>query len=157
GWSGEAAGPPSARTGESISSVAPDCLQRERRHAHRDVLGAARFRSAVANPPPGMCHDRLSGAHHERAAFVLHAQGAVQDDGNLLEVGPLPRLLPTGWRDHARDTDRGMSGVDSPGKLFDPLRQIAGSLDNSRLRNVCRNDLLPGRAYHAACESLASP
>ena len=98
----------------TLLGVPVDGLHRKRRQAYRDVFGTP-VRRAVANPLAGRCDDSLSSVDVDHAVLVLDADGALQHDRDLLELRPLPGLVPSRRRDHARDAHRGMSGVDAAG------------------------------------------
>src|SRR5262245_41312843 len=96
--------------------IAMHRVHRKRRETNGDVLGT-RLGRAVAHPLAGRRDHGLAGAHVEGAALVLDAERAVQDNSDLFEGRPLSRLTPALWRDHPRDADSGMPGVDAAGKL----------------------------------------
>src|SRR5262245_60279618 len=101
-----------ARTSVGASlRIAMYRVHRKRRETDGDVLGT-RLGRAVAHPLARCGDHGLAGAHVEGAALVLDAERAVQDNGDLFEGRPLPRLTPPLWRDHPRDADGGMPGVD---------------------------------------------
>src|SRR5688500_3946964 len=116
----------------TIASVPVHRVGRERRQADGHVLGTIRLRRAVANPLSRRRDDSLSGAYVEASAFVLHTHESAQHDGDLLELGPLSRLQPSGRRSHAGNTERAVAAVDAADELFDPLRFRPGGLHDRR-------------------------
>ena len=90
-------------------------VRRKGREADRHVLGAVRFRSAVADPFPCGRHNRLSGAHVEGAAFAARPSTCSENDRDFLELGSLARFLPSAGGDHPRDADAGMACVYATG------------------------------------------
>src|SRR4051812_5261950 len=60
--------------------------RRERRQAHRDVLGPVGPRRAVTHPLARARHHGLARRHFERAPLVLHAERPFQHDRDLLEL-----------------------------------------------------------------------
>jgi hypothetical protein len=64
---------------------------------------------------------------------VLDTERALENDGDLLELGTLPRLPPSLRRGHAGDADRVVTRVDAAGELLDLLGLVAGGLDDGRL------------------------
>jgi hypothetical protein len=118
-------------------------IRRKRREADRHILGAVRFRSTVADPFPCGCHNRLSGAHVEGAAFVLDTQRASENDRDLLELGSLARFLPSAGGDHPRDADAGMACVYATGVLLNTLGLGSNRLNDRR----CGDELRHGGDY----------
>ena len=74
-------------------------LRRERRDAHRDVLGALRVRRAVAHPFALPGDQRLACSDFERPTFVLDPQAPLEHDRVFVERGPLARLSATQMRE----------------------------------------------------------
>src|SRR5215467_257792 len=122
-------------SGRGRSIVAVDRVRGEGGQADRDVLGAAGFRAAVAHPfaRPGMyC---LASPDRHLAALVVHDQGAVKHDCELIELGALPRLGPAGRAAHVRDTEPGIAGVGPAHVFLDQLRRFTRGGYLSRLAN----------------------
>ena len=72
-----------------------DCLHREGRQAHRDVLGAAFMGRGVPDPLPGVRDDGLPGLHVQGTAFVLDPKGSFQNNCELVELGGLSGFKPS--------------------------------------------------------------
>src|SRR2546427_10568649 len=120
--------------------------RRERGQEDGDVLRAFGSRRAVADPLARPSDDGLAGVDVERAAVVLDANHPAQDDNDLLELRTLTRLLPTRWRDHARDADAGVPGVDAARELFNAFRFGAGGRDDGRRFDEARHQITLNRA-----------
>ena len=75
-------------------------IGRERRQANRHVLGLHIARCAVPDPLAGKRNDGLAGEYIEGTIFKLDVQRALQHNGNLHELRPLPRFYPTRRRLH---------------------------------------------------------
>ena len=103
-------------------------------------LGPFRFRRTVTDPLTRLGDDGLTGMHVERAGFVLDTEQPSQDDGDLLELRTLARLLPATWRDHPRHADRAVIGIHSPGKLLDPLGFVTSRLNDRRTLDQSGHD-----------------
>src|SRR4030095_10291561 len=81
---------------------------------------------AVPTPPAGRGIDGLSGPDLERAAFVFHTQHAAQHDGDLLELRARTGPEPAGRRDHPRDADAAVTGIDAARELLNAFWFGAG-------------------------------
>ena len=75
---------------------------------------------------------RLTGPDVDDSRLVLDSEHAAEDDRDLLEFGPLARLLPASRRDHARNANPSMARVYASSVLLDPLRLRAGRLHDRR-------------------------
>ena len=62
------------------------------------------------------------------AASVFNPQEAAQDEGDLLEGGPLTGLGPTGGTSHVRDTKTGSLRIDVANILVNALAARDGDL-----------------------------
>ncbi len=106
-----------------------DGVHGKRWEADGDVFGAAFVGSGVTDPFAGVGDDGLSGGDVERARFVLDAEGAFEDDGELVEGGSLAGLEPSGGAAHVGDAGGGSLGIDAPNVFVDELGFVAGRLD----------------------------
>ena len=123
----------------SSALVAVHAAGRESGHAHGHVLRSTLVRRAVAHPLPARRHDRLPGLHLERAGARLDPQRAAQHQRELVERRRLPGLDPARRARHASDAGARGAGVDEPDELLDPLRLVAGRLDDRRLLDQPRH------------------
>src|SRR6478735_1036037 len=101
-----------------------DRVRAEGRQADGDVLralGTAR----VADALTAARDHRLARAHLERAAVVVDEHRAGENERDLVELGGLEGLGPSGRRHHASDRDRalqtGVRSVDGTEVLVDDL------------------------------------
>lgn len=86
-----------------------DGVRRKGGQANSNILCATRC--AVTHPFSRRGDHGLPGAHLHLASFVVDVEHSRQNYGDLMKLGPLSRLLPTGGRLHPCDTDIGMTGV----------------------------------------------
>ena len=83
----------------------------KRRKADGDVLCTVRLRSAVADPlVAGSNHD-LAGLDIESFVFRLDHEDSPQDEGKLVEFGPLAGLFPASRARHSGNADPGGSRI----------------------------------------------
>src|SRR5581483_8342736 len=94
---------------------------RERGQADRDVFGAFGVGRGIADPLAFARDDGLTRRYIHDAAMMLHAQTAAQDDGELVELGRLPRLAPARRAAHVRHAGAAGSGVYVADVLVDDL------------------------------------
>ena len=94
----------------------------------------------VADPLLGRGDYGLAGANVDDAALVLDSEQTSQHDRDLLELGPLPGLLPATGRDHTRDANSCMPRVYAARVLLDSFRLGARGLDDRRGVDECRHE-----------------
>ena len=99
------------------SVVSVDRLGRKRRHTHRDVAGAAGTRCGVPHPRTGRCSSGLSGGDPDRSVLGVDVDLPLEDDGVLVELGPLTRLRPPRRAFHDGDRHRRRPRGQSPHEL----------------------------------------
>src|SRR4051794_30972275 len=87
---------------ETTSALASDEVGAERGQADRDVVGALGS-ARVADPLARLGEDRLAGLHVGRTALVVDDDLPGEDDGDLVELRCLERLVPPCGGDHVRD------------------------------------------------------
>src|SRR3954451_21113006 len=78
---------------ESMSALASDEVGAERRQADRDVVGSLGS-ARVADPLACLGENGLAGAHVRRTAVVVDDDLPAEDDGDLVELRRLERLVP---------------------------------------------------------------
>ena len=121
-------------------AVAMHRVRRERWQTKRDVFGAARKWSRVADPFAAVRNDGLPGRHIQFAGFMLHPQRAAQDHCVFVKFRRLARLLPAFGTAHVGNADAAGRGVDMPDIFFDDLRLVSGGFDARRMRNQSWHD-----------------
>src|SRR4051794_11978965 len=105
---------------ETTSALSSDEVGAERRQADRDVVGAL-GPARVADPLARLGEDGLAGPHVGRTALVVDDDLTAEDDGDLVELRCLERLVPSRRGDHVRDGHRLVAGVDASDVLVDDL------------------------------------
>jgi hypothetical protein len=111
---------------------AVDGVGREGRQADGHVVGAIGFRGAVAHPLARTSVHGLPGGHLECSVFVFNVEHAVQDEGELIEVGALTWFRPARWALHPSDAQPGLAGAGAAYEFVDPFRRLARRGDPSR-------------------------
>src|SRR3954464_10296272 len=79
---------------ETTSALAADEVGAERRQADGDVVGALGS-ARVPDPLPRLGEDGLAGPHVGRTALVVDDDLTAEDDGDLVELRCLERLVPS--------------------------------------------------------------
>lgn len=125
---------------------------RECRQADGDILGPGCVGRAVLNPFSLVRDHGLTGTHIHGATLVRHAQHALQNDGELIKLGRLPRLHPAGGAAHVRDADGAMPAIDPADELVDQLGLVPRRLDACRRGDQRRHVIL----HKATIKSLAT-
>src|ERR1700691_1544809 len=106
-----------------------DGIGREGWQANGQVFGASGKWSGVADPFSLMGDDGLAGGDIDLAGFMLHTEGAAQDDGVFVKFWSLTRLFPSLGAAHLGYADGGGIGVDTADEFFNDLRLVSGGLD----------------------------
>ena len=88
-----------------------------------------------------MGDDRLSSMNVERSALMLHSQSSLQNEGELVELGSLPRFEPSLGAAHVGDTGSGRFGIHSSDIFVDDFWFISGGLNARGLRDESRHGL----------------
>src|SRR5579872_1911914 len=109
--------------------VAMHGLRRKRRQTDRDVLRAVG--RGILNPLAFVGNYRLSGVYVETAALMFYPHHALEHDSELIELRPLPRLLPTRRTAHVSHARRCGTAVHTTNIFVDQLRPGAGNLNAS--------------------------
>jgi len=73
------------------------------------------------------------------AAVELDHHGAAQHDGELAELGALPRLGPAGRTAHPRDAQRRLAGAGPADEFVDQLRRLSGRGHPARFADQFRH------------------
>src|SRR5262249_21638602 len=66
----------------------------------------------------------LAGLDGQLAALEFDHDGAAQHDGELAELGALPRLAPAGRAAHPGDAQRRLAGAGAAHEFVDQLRRL---------------------------------
>src|SRR4051812_44920942 len=141
---------------ESLLGVAMDGLHAEGRYTNRDVARA--LGRTVADPLAGTGVHGLTTRHLEASTFEFDQQRTFEHHRVLVELGLLPRLLPTRRALHDRHAELLVAAVHAADQLIDRLRLVPGCLDPSRPGNQGRHaNTSPATLAHGDPRCHCSP